>query len=66
MRTKLIRVEQKEADMGEVDRKVNQEIEKLEKAGHEIKNIEIAVGRDADITAKLKKNFSMTVVLLYE
>ncbi|MBI1972387.1 hypothetical protein HYS50_00080 [Candidatus Woesearchaeota archaeon] len=66
MKTKCIRVEQKEANTLEVDSKVNEEIRRLEQQGHKIKDIKIAVGRDADITAGLEKKYSISIILIYE
>ena len=66
MKTKLIRIEQKEANMYEIDQKVNREIKQLEDASHKIRDIKIAVGRDADISTGLEKRFSITLIIMYE
>ncbi len=66
MKTKLVRVEQVEADSREVDQVVNAAIKKLGEKGHIVKDLKIAVGRDADITASLKKRYSITIILLYD
>jgi len=66
MRSKTVRVEQREANLKEVDKQINEEIEKLEKAGHTIKDIRIAVGRDADNNSGIDIKFSMTTIILYE
>jgi len=66
MKTKLIRIEQKEANNKEIDNIVNKEIANLEKEGHKIQDIKIAVGRDADANSGIEKRFSITFVLMYE
>ncbi|MEK6927211.1 MAG: hypothetical protein AABX11_02160 [Nanoarchaeota archaeon] len=66
MKTKLVRVEQKEANTKEIDNIVNKEIEKLEGQKYKIKGIRLAVGRDADVSSKLKNRFSTTILLMYE
>lgn len=66
MKTKLIRVEQKEANMLDVEHKVNEEIKRLEHQGNKIRDIKIAVGRDADVVSGLEKRYSITVILMYE
>ena len=66
MNSKLIRIEQKEADMVEVDRILNTEIKKLESAGHTVKDARLAVGRDADKESGIALRYSVSVILLYD
>jgi len=66
MKSKTLRIEQDNADTAEIDVSLNSELSKLESEGHKIKDIRIAVGRDADASAGLQKNYSVTVVILYE
>lgn len=66
MKTKLIRVEQKTAYPEEVDKIVNKEIKKLEEQGHSIKDVRVAVGRDAWEGSGIDVQYSITIVLLYE
>lgn len=66
MKTKLVRVEQETANPEEVDKIVNKEIQKLEQQGHSVKDIRLAVGRDAWEGSEIKIKYSVTIILLYE
>ncbi len=66
MKTKLVRVEQKDANPREVDNKVNAEIRNLEEQGHVIKDVHIAVGRDAWEGSGIDVKFSITYIILYD
>ena len=66
MQTRLIRIEQKQANPEEVDQRVNQEIKQLESKGHQIQDIRIAVGRDADKNSGIEYRYSITVLLMYK
>ena len=66
MKTKLLRIEQKEANMNLVDEQINSTLEELENNDHEIIDIRLAVGRDADSSSELDKKFSITVLIMYE
>ena len=66
MKTKLLRIEQKEANMNLVDEQINSILEELENNDHEIIDIRLAVGRDADSSSELDKKFSITVLIMYE
>lgn len=66
MRTKIVRVEQAQADLVVVDKALNEAIAELEKGGHSVRDVRVAVGRDADAGSGLEKRFAVTFVLLYE
>ena len=66
MKTKSLRIEQKEANMDLVDEQINSILEELENNDHEIIDIRLAVGRDADTSSGLDKKFSITVLIMYE
>lgn len=66
MKTKLIRVEQETANLQEVDDVVNKEIKKLEEQGHSVKDVRLAVGRDAWEGSGIKTRYSVSIILLYE
>ena len=66
MKTKIVWVEQKKANLEEIDREINKEIKQLEEKGHKIKDIRIAVGKDADTTSGIEMRFSITAILMYD
>lgn len=66
MKTKCVWIEQKKADTFAIDKILNKEIKKLEKGGYRVKELRVAVGRDADSAAGLRKRFAITFVLMYE
>jgi hypothetical protein len=66
MKTKLIRVEQEEANCKEVDKIVNKEILSLEKQGFSVKDIRLAVGRDAWKNSGINIKYSVSIILIYE
>jgi len=66
MKTKTIRIEQKESDSEKIDEITNKEISVLEEKGHKIRDIRIAVGRDADVNSAIDKRYSITLILVYE
>lgn len=66
MKTRVVRIEQKEFDQEEVDKKINAAITELESGGHQVRDVRIAVGRDAWEGSGVEVRYSVTALILYE
>lgn len=65
MRTKLLRFEQTEADVGLIDKEIAKEIHRIENEGFIVFDVQHAVGRDAP-EGSSGKRYAVTVLLLYD
>jgi len=64
MKVKMLRIEQTTPDMGDIEERVNREIEKLK--SHTILDVKMSVVRDAAPEYETQKSYAVTIMILYE
>lgn len=66
MNVKIVRIEQEKPSTDKIEIAINEEIRKLEKKNHTVKDVKLSVVRDAAPEYKTTKPYALTAMILFD